>query len=278
MSIVLSAAKRCAARACQNSNMPWLFKDCLGEICPEDYDVSACQIYFLNWDNWPSDWLKPPPGTYQLIYGALPAGFTDVNPQDHLRGAHEHYLAHLGSIVEQLIGGFVAKPDGSLLRYARLLGTYVKPATYNVATILTQDPLRIWQRPWAEVIALVEPEACSSAEGKHFIYRGIAVGYRVIEQRQLEEILTNPSLKWPFHMGVLSVLKVLCGDPEQVQRWLRLGQSVPIEKFRAALEASLPELIVESYGRILSCRERGNTRDSGRFAVVSMKEVISMDD
>ena len=64
-------------------------------------------------------------------------------------------------------------------------------------------------------------------------------------------------------MGALSGLKVLYGDPEQVRAWLQLGQSVPAERFREALEASLPGLVVESYGRILSCRERVNTQDIG---------------
>jgi hypothetical protein len=103
----------------------------------------------------------------------------------------------------------------------------------------------------------------SKIEGKEFLYRGTAIGYQVIEQRKLEELLTNPSLKWPFWMGVLSVLKVLHGDPEQIRAWLELGESVPVERFRAALEESLPGLVVESYGRILSCQERGTTQDIG---------------
>jgi kanamycin nucleotidyltransferase len=74
-------------------------------------------------------------------------------------------------------------------------------------------------------------------------------------------------------MGTLSVLRVLHGDPERVQGWLRLGQSVPQEKFRAALEAALPELILESFGRIHSCRERGNTRDIGLAALEVLHEI-----
>ena len=89
------------------------------------------------------------------------------------------------------------------------------------------------------------------------------VGYNVIEQRKLEELLTSPSLEWPFWMGVFSILKVLHGDPVKVGVWLQLGQSVPAERFREVLEANLPELVVESYGRILSCRERRNTQDIG---------------
>ena len=116
---------------------------------------------------------------------------------------------------------------------------------------------------WSDLEMLFVVGDGSKVQGKHFIYRDIAVGYQVIEQGNLERLLTNPSLKWPFWMGVLSVLKVLHGDPERVRAWMQLGQSVPAERFRQALEASLPGLVVESYGRILSCRERGNTQDIG---------------
>jgi len=116
---------------------------------------------------------------------------------------------------------------------------------------------------WSDLEMLFVVRDGSKVEGKEFLYRSTAIGYQVIEQRKLEELLTNPSLKWPFWMGLLSVLKVLHGDPEQVRAWMQLGQSVPAERFRQALEANLPGLVLESYGRILSCRERGNTHDIG---------------
>ena len=116
---------------------------------------------------------------------------------------------------------------------------------------------------WSDLEMLFVVRNGSRVEGKEFLYRGTAIGYQVIERGKLEELLTNPSLKWPFWMGVLSVLRVLHGDPEQVRAWMQLGQSVPTERFREALKASLPSLVVESYGRILSCRERGNTQDIG---------------
>ena len=116
---------------------------------------------------------------------------------------------------------------------------------------------------WSDLELLFIVRDGSKIVEKHFIYRDIAVGYQVIEQQKLEELLANPSLNWPFWMGVLSVLKVLHGNPEQIKAWLQLGQSISAERFRKTLEASLPELIIESYGRILSCRERRNTQDFG---------------
>ncbi len=118
--------------------------------------------------------------------------------------------------------------------------------------------------PWSDLEMLFIARDGSKIEGRHFIYRSTAAGYDVIEQQKLEELLTNPSLeggRWPFWMGVLSVLKVLYGDPNRVEAWLQLGQSTPAEKFREALAAGLPGLVVESYGRILSCRQRGNRQD-----------------
>jgi hypothetical protein len=76
------------------------------------------------------------------------------------------------------------------------------------------------------------------------------VGYRVYQQSDLEAILTHPSEKWPFHMGVLNVLQVLQGDPAHIETWLAIGQSVPEEQFDTALETLAPNLVKESYSRI----------------------------
>lgn len=126
---------------------------------------------------------------------------------------------------------------------------------------------------WSDLEMLFVVRDGSEVEGQEFLYRGTAIGYQAIEQRRLEELLTSPSLKWPFWMGVLSMLKVLHGDPEQVRAWMQLGQSVPAERFREALEASLPGLVVESYGRILSCQERGNTQDIGCAVIEVLYEM-----
>ena len=116
---------------------------------------------------------------------------------------------------------------------------------------------------WSDLELLFVVRDDCKVVSKHFIYRDIAVCYQVLEQEKLEDLLTKPSLDWAFWIGVLSVLKVLYGNLEQIGHWLQLGQSAPAEKFRKALEISLPQLIVESYGRIFSCRERGNTQDIG---------------
>jgi len=113
----------------------------------------------------------------------------------------------------------------------------------------------------------------SKVRQKQFTFKDTAVGLFVLDQGKLEKRLTNPSPSWPFLMGVLSVLKVECGDPEQLQAWLRLGQAVPMEKFREALEESLPGLVTESHGRIHSCIERGSLEDIGCAVIEVMFEM-----
>ena len=112
--------------------------------------------------------------------------------------------------------------------------------------------------PWSDLELTFVGRDDSGLAGQHLLYRGTAVGYAVYEQSKLEETLANPGLEWPFLMGMLSVLKVLRGDPAQLDRWLRLGQAAPPEKFKAALESHMPALVIESYGRIRSCRSRGD--------------------
>ena len=114
---------------------------------------------------------------------------------------------------------------------------------------------------WSDLDMLFIVRDGSQIEGKHFIVRDIAVGYEVFERQKWEGLLAKPSLHWPFWMGVLDVLEVLYGEPDQVEAWLELGRAIPTEPFRAVLEESLPELILESYGRIHSCHQRRNTID-----------------
>ncbi len=80
------------------------------------------------------------------------------------------------------------------------------------------------------------------AEWKHFIFRGTAVGYRVIEQTRLEDILTTPTLQWPFLAGALSVLRVLHGDSAQVRIWMDRARTVPSERFPKAIVTWFPAL------------------------------------
>jgi hypothetical protein len=126
---------------------------------------------------------------------------------------------------------------------------------------------------WSDLEMIFVVADSREAGDRHFLYRDIAVGYRIYRRHELEEIVRVPTTRWPFHMGVLDVLRVLFGDPSLVDGWLRLGKSIPRHAFRSELERSLPGLVWESYGRILSCKERGNRRDIGHAAIEVLYEM-----
>ncbi len=111
--------------------------------------------------------------------------------------------------------------------------------------------------PWSDLEMLFVVAEGNQAQGQHFLYRGTAVGYRVYRQGELEDLISRPGPKWPFHMGMLDTLQVLHGDPDRVQGWLELGRTLPRERFLAALEKHLPGLVVESHGRLHSSLQRG---------------------
>ncbi len=113
--------------------------------------------------------------------------------------------------------------------------------------------------PWSDLeMWFVTRDSCQAQEG-HLLYRDTAVGYRVYKRSVLEEILTTPSVRWPFHMGVLCELQLLYGNPATLQSWIELGTSIERERFIRALEEILPDLVVESHGRIHSSLERGDS-------------------
>jgi hypothetical protein len=117
--------------------------------------------------------------------------------------------------------------------------------------------------PWSDLELLCVVKAGSRIQKNKFIYRHIAVSVSVIEQGDLEQTLTSSPLKWRYYMNVLSHLKILHGQPKQLDAWLELGQLMPAEKLREWVEANVGVLLTETYGRIFSCRERQNTRDVG---------------
>jgi kanamycin nucleotidyltransferase len=126
---------------------------------------------------------------------------------------------------------------------------------------------------WSDLEMLFITRDECGARGQHFLFRDIAISYMVLPRSRLEELLADPSVEgvcgWSFYMGVLSILKVLHGQAHEVEAWLDIGRNVPETRFREALEGRLPGLITESYGRIHSCRARGN-RDDWHCAVLEV--------
>lgn len=138
------------------------FQEAFGDVNPHDYQVNQCQIYFIAWNRYPRDWVKPLPGTYTVIYGDLPPGFndfTEIERELYIRKSHEDirvYARHCEGLIDRMVD----KPNTGLPPLARLAGTFLKPMSYMVATVAGHDPEYVWKLPLADVLAIAEPLAC----------------------------------------------------------------------------------------------------------------------
>jgi predicted nucleotidyltransferase len=45
------------------------FKRLMGTINPQDFNASQFQVFFLNAEKYPKDWLPPTSGTYKIVWG-----------------------------------------------------------------------------------------------------------------------------------------------------------------------------------------------------------------
>ena len=130
------------------------FQARFGHLDPEEFGVSQFQVYFLDANDYPRNWTPPLPGTYRVIWGAIDIPL----PTEEFMYAQAHlYLRSLPFQVEGLMHRFIDKPNTGTAAMVRLLGVFLKPAAYTVATLLGYDPIKIWTKPLEKVLAIVEP-------------------------------------------------------------------------------------------------------------------------
>lgn len=115
--------------------------------------------------------------------------------------------------------------------------------------------------PFSDLDMIVITKNESRIRSVHFLYRKTAAGFRAFSQKKLGAFLTKSLPDWPFFMGILSSIRLLKGDPAQIETLLELGKSLPREKFLRLLERELPGMVFESFGRMLSSEIRNDPRD-----------------
>jgi len=93
------------------------------------------------------------------------------------------------------------------------------------------------------------------------VVEGVFATVQVAAFDDLARHVGTPSLEWPFRMGVLDALQVTHGDARVVEELLGRGRALDRERFDEALRRHLPELFVESWGRVHSCGMRGRPHD-----------------
>jgi hypothetical protein len=139
-------------RAAPRADLAMRFQASIGRLEPHDYDCNSFQLYFLNYERYPQGWAKPVPGSYLVLHGDLPPGFTDVSAEEYRRHARE-VLGRLPVTIAQLIERGIDKPDRSLPPILRLAGIELKQATYAAASLRAQAPLEVWTLPRTHVLA-----------------------------------------------------------------------------------------------------------------------------
>ena len=128
-----------------------------------------------------------------------------------------------------------------------------------------------------ELVIITQP-GCLLKE-RTFLLQQLPVGIFVSPLDKLEAIVSVPSLRWPFQMGVLAILEVLEGDGQIIEHLLELGRAIPSSSFKKELSRVLPKLVWESHGRIHSCITRndfGALHLSAVEVLCEMKEALCL--
>ena len=153
------------------------FQSRFGDLDPEEFGVSQFQVYFLDIDDYPRNWTPPLPGTYRVIWGAVDIPL----PTEEFMCDQAHlYMRNLPFQVQGLIHRFIDKPDTGIAPLVRLLGVFLKPAVYELATLLGHDPIGIWTKPLDEVLAITESALGVNSLGE--FYQGVRPWQYVREQ------------------------------------------------------------------------------------------------
>lgn len=131
------------------------FQKSFGHVQPEDFEVSQFQIYFINSQHYPDDWVQPVKGTYKIVWGKLPKAATEADDQIYIQQAKE-YLKIIEDSRRTIVGRFVDKPDKGVSGVDRLLGATLKGHMYSVLILLTNNPKDSLRLLLDEMIVQVE--------------------------------------------------------------------------------------------------------------------------
>lgn len=141
------------------------FQRALGSLDPAAYGLDSLQVIFVNAKEYPRDWQKPLPGTYELVYGEPVDDSMSV--RDRVRTAASQ-LSALEEQANRLVERFVDKPDARLPRLVRLAGTFLKGALLNAALVATKDPERVAEASRADLLDLLPSHGLDTGPAVRF--------------------------------------------------------------------------------------------------------------
>jgi len=111
----------------------------------------------------------------------------------------------------------------------------------------------------------------SKARSFNFAYKGIPVGVFVEKVADIERHIKEVDIEWPLRMGGLFNMKITCGDKANLERFRKMLESVPQEKFDACI-AKETALCYEGLGRLKAVKIRKNTYETGLFVAEVLHE------
>jgi len=111
----------------------------------------------------------------------------------------------------------------------------------------------------------------SKAKSFSFPYKGIPVGVLVEKVADVERAIKEIDIKWPLKMGMLFNMKITCGDRTILEKFRKMLESVPQEKFDRFI-AKQTALCYEELGRLKAVKIRKNTYDTGLFVMEALQE------
>jgi hypothetical protein len=136
------------------------FQEAFGDVNPEDFGASQFQIYFINSEKYPQDWVLPIEGTYRICWGDLPSAAEELDDSTYLQHA-KRFLSNVEHDKQSLVNRFVDKPNSRVPTYVRLLGAMVKGHMYSVAILATSKPKFILRLRLDKLVPIVEKETKS---------------------------------------------------------------------------------------------------------------------
>jgi len=131
------------------------FQKAFGGVDPEDFGVSQFQIYFINSERYPVDWVPPVAGTYRVLWGSPHCILKEFDDSTYLRYAKQS-LSNVDDSEKKIVEKFVDKPNTQLPTVVRLLGASLKGYMYSVSMLLTSKPKTTLRLNLDELILTVE--------------------------------------------------------------------------------------------------------------------------
>ncbi len=127
------------------------------------------QAYFYDARRLPEWWTGPVPGAFRALVGELPEQARAT--EEGLRAGARRFLNEtLPGRLNGMVSNYADSADRQLPRRVRLLGTDLTPAVFSLASLHTDDLLKLWGQPKFEALKIVE-ESYPDADGPRLAKR-----------------------------------------------------------------------------------------------------------